>query len=267
MAIDERYLELINADIDGEIQPAEKAALEAFLAKNAAGRALHEELQSLCSTLDAEKLLEPPTHLKHVVMNSLPKSAPVAETPGSGAKAQGDGAKAQGDWRSLFSIPALRYATVFATGVVMTILIVESGQIQQSAFNDVTGLVGTMSESGETAPGVASLTINKAEIAGTVTLRRADPILIIDFDVSTNGPIDIVASYEDKTVWFNGFAQLESTGTSISAESNQIRIQVDGKRRYAVFLHNSRSRNLSINLQFFANGEPVHEAVLEYEQT
>jgi hypothetical protein len=253
MAIDERYLELINADIDGEIQPAEKAALEAFLAKNAAGRALHEELQSLCSTLDAEKLLEPPTHLKHVVMNSLPKSAPVAET--------------SGDWRSLFSIPALRYATVFATGVVMTILIVESGQIQQGAFNDVTGLVGTMSESGETAPGVASLTINKAEIAGTVTLRRADPILIIDFDVSTNGPIDIVASYEDKTVWFNGFAQLESTGTSISAESNQIRIQVDGKRRYAVFLHNSRSRNLSINLQFFANGKSVHQAVLEYEQT
>jgi hypothetical protein len=186
-------------------------------------------------------------------MNSLPKSAGNAEAPGS--------------WRSLFSIPALRYATVFATGVVMTILIVESGQIQQSAFNDVTGLVGTMSESGETAPGVASLTINKAEIAGTVTLRRADPILIIDFDVSTNGPIDIVASYEDKTVWFNGFAQLESTDTSISAESNQIRIQVDGKRRYAVFLHNSRSRNLSINLQFFANGKSVHQAVLEYEQT
>ncbi len=253
MTIDERYLELINADIDGEIQPAEKAELEAFLAENAAGRALHEELQSLCSTLDAEKLLEPPTHLKHVVMNSLPKSASNAETPG--------------DWRSLFSIPALRYATVFATGVVMTILIVESGQIQQGAFNDVTGLVGTMSESGETAPGVASLTINKAEIAGTVTLRRADPILIIDFDVSTNGPIDIVASYEDKTVWFNGFAQLESTGTSISAEGNQIRIRVDGKRRYAVYLHNSRSRNLSINLQFFANGEPVHQAVLEYEQT
>ncbi len=252
MAIDERFVELINADIDGEIQPAEKAELEVFLAENAAGRALHEELQSLCSTLDAEKLLEPPTHLKHVVMNSLPKTARVTEAPGS--------------WQSLFSIPALRYATVFATGVVMTILIVESGQIQQSAFNDVTGLVGTMSESGETAPGVASLTINKAEIAGTVTLRRADPILIIDFDVSTNGPIDIVASYEDKTVWFNGFAQLESTGTSITAESNQIRIQVDGKRRYAVFLHNSRSRNLSINLQFFANGKSVHQAVLEYEQ-
>ncbi len=260
MAIDEKYVELINADIDGEIQPEEKTELEAFLAENAAGLALHEELQSLSSTLDAEELLEPPTHLKHVVMSSLPKTRPQTEI-------RGFIAESPGFLRSLFLVPALRYAAIFAAGVVMTILIVDSGQIQQGAFNDVTGLVGTMSESGEAAPGVATLRINKAEIAGTVTLRRADPILIIDFDVSTNGPIQIVASYEDNTVWFNGFAQLESTGTSISTDGNQIRIRVDGKRRYAVYLHNSRSRNLSINLQFFANGEQVHQAVLEYEQT
>lgn len=253
MAIDEQILELINADIDGEIQPDEKARLEAFLAESAEGQALHEELQSLCSSLDAVDLLEPPAHLKHVVMSSLPKDPPQAESRGS--------------IESLFAIPALRYAAVFAVGVVATFVVVDSGQLQQGAFNDVTGLVGTMSEYGDSAPGVASVTINKADVAGTVTLRRADPILIIDFDVSTKGPIDIVASYEDRSVWFNGFAQLESTGTSITAEGSQIRIQVEGKRRYAVYLHNSGSRNLKINLQFFANGEPVHEAVLEYERT
>ncbi len=252
MAIDEQFLELINADVDGEIQPDEKAELEAFLAASAEGRALHEELQLLCAKLDAEDLLEPPAHLKHVVLSSLPKIRPQAET--------------RGGMGSFFSVPALRYAAVFATGVIATFVVVDSGQLQQGAFNDVTGLVGTMSEYGDTAPGVASLRINKAEVAGTVTLRRADPILIIDFDVATKGPIDIVASYNDKTVWFNGFAQLESKGTKITADGNQIRIQVDGKRRYAVYLHNSGSRNLSINLQFFANGEPVHQAMLEYEQ-
>ena len=97
-----------------------------------------------------------------------------------------------------------------------------------------------------------------------MTLRRADPIIIIDFDVSTKGPIDIVASYDDKSVWFNGFAQLESTGTSISTDGGEIKIQVDGKRRYAVYLHNPESHKLSINLQFFAGGEPVYQAVLEY---
>ncbi len=53
MAIDERNMELINADIDGEILPEEKAELEAFLAENAAGRALQDLLRSLCYTLYA----------------------------------------------------------------------------------------------------------------------------------------------------------------------------------------------------------------------
>ncbi len=253
MAIDEKYIALINADLDGDIQPDEKTELEVFLAESESGQALQDELRSLCSTLDAEGMLDAPPHLRHVVMNSLPtsSSAPVTESPGF--------------WYSLFAVPALRYTATFAAGVIMAVAIVDSGQVQQSAFDDVTGLVGTMSDAGDIAP-VASIVIHKAAIAGTITLRRADPILIIDFDLSTNGPIDIVATYDDKSVWFNGFAQLESTGTSISADGGQIRIQLDGKRRYAVYLHNEGSRKLSINLQFFSNGEPVHQAVLEYEQ-
>ncbi len=257
MAIDEKYKELINAEIDGEIQSNEKAELDAFLAESEAGRALQEELRDLCATLDAEKLLEPPQHLRHVVMNSIPtpKSAapnPVAEPPGF--------------FRSLFTVPAMRYAATFAAGVVMTVVIVDSGQIQQGALDDVGTLVGTISDSGDMAPGIDSTVIHKADVAGTVTLRNAGPILIIDFDLSTKGPVDIVATYEDKTVWFNGFAQLESTGTSVSADDGQIRVQIEGKHRYAVYLHNSGSRSLSINLEFFANGEIVHEATLEYRQ-
>ena len=253
MAIDEKYTALINADIDGDIQADEQAELASFLAESEAGRALQAELRGLCSTLDGEEMLDPPPHMKHVVMNSLRNTPPATESPGF--------------LQSIFAVPALRYAATFAAGVVMAIAIVDSGQVQQGAFNDVTGLVGTMSDVSGFAPRVDSTVIHKADVAGTVTLRRADPILIIDFDLSTKGPIDIVASYDDKTVWFNGFAQLESTGTSISADGGQVKIQFEGKRRYAVYLHNAGSRKLSINLQFFSNGEPVHEAVLEYEET
>jgi hypothetical protein len=256
MAIDEKYTALMNADIDGDIQPDEKAELEAFLAASEAGRALQDELRSLCATLDAEDMIDTPPHLRHVVMNALPDPRPNVSPA----------AEAPGFWQALFAVPALRYTATFAAGIILAVAIVDSAQIQQSAFNEVTGLVGTMSDAGDIAP-VASTVINKAAVAGTITLRRADPILIIDFDLSTNGPIDIVASYDDKSVWFNGFAQLESTGTSISADGGQIRIQVDGKRRYAVYLHNAGSHKLSINLEFFSNGEPVHEAVLEYDQT
>jgi hypothetical protein len=252
MALDEKTIELINADIDGEIQPDEKALLEAALAASEEARAMHAELGALCSSLDAEKMLEPPPHLRHVVMNSIPHQQPVTKSPGF--------------FKSLFDVPAFRYAGAFAAGVIMAVLIVDSGQMQDNALNEVGGLVGTISDVSDVAPGIDSATVNKKEVAGSVTLRRADPIMILDFDLSTMGPVDIVASYDDKTIWFNGFGQLEATGTSISADSGQIKVQIDGKRRYAVYLHNPDSRNLAINIQFFSKNEQIHEAVLTYEQ-
>jgi anti-sigma factor RsiW len=46
MAIEQKYSDLINADIDGDISVAEKTELEAYLAENAEGKALHDELAS-----------------------------------------------------------------------------------------------------------------------------------------------------------------------------------------------------------------------------
>ena len=253
MAIDEKYAELINADIDGEISALEKNELDAFLASSEEGRALAAELRALAETLDGLPEEIPPPHLKHVVMNAIPASKPEAPA-------------APGFLQSLFAVPGLRYAATFAAGVILTVAVVDSGKIQQGAFDDVTGLVGTISDTAQLGPGVDAEVIHKSDLAGTVTLREAGEMLIIDFDVSTSGPVDIVASYDDRSIWFNGFAQLESTGTSITASDGEIKIQVDGKRRYAVYLHNSQDHNLLINLGFFADGESIHEAVLEYGQ-
>lgn len=254
MAIDEKYTELINANIDGEISPAEKTELEAFLAGSEEGRALAAELRALGETLDSVPELSPPPHVRHVVMNSIPEITPEAPA-------------APGFLQSLFAVPALRYAATFAAGVVMTVALVDSGKIQQEAFDDVTGLVGTISDTARLGPGVDSEVIHKSNLAGTVTLREAGEMLIIDIDLSTSGPVDIVASYNDRSIWFNGFAQLESTGTSVSASDGEIKIQVDGKRRYAVYLHNSEDHNLLIKLGFFADGASIHEADLEYGRT
>ena len=107
--------------------------------------------------------------------------------------------------------------------------------------------------------------IDKSQVAGTVTLRSAGPILIVDFDLSARGPVEILAGYSDKSIWFNGFAQLESSGTSISAETGRVTLGMQGKRRYAVYLHNEGGRATTVNLQFRSDGEVVHEASLDYE--
>ena len=252
MTIETRYFELIQADIDDEIDAAGKAELEDFLAESEEGRAVYGELETLCRSLDKMPEVEPPQHLRHVLMNQAPAKAPVQPAPGF--------------LQRLFSGPALGYVGVFAAGVALTLALVDSDQISRGAFDDVTGLVGTIADSKFTAPEHGTISVDESEVAGTVTLRSTGPLLIVDFDLSARQPVEIIAGYSDKTIWFNGFAQLESSGTTIAAETGAVTLKMDGKRRYAVYLNNPGMRPATIDLRFVANEQVIHEAQLSYSE-
>jgi hypothetical protein len=252
MAIDPNIVELINADIDGEISPADRQELEAMLADSPEAQAMHAELSGLNSSLNELPDLDPPVHVKHTIMASIPKT-----------EAQ---QRRSNMLQSLIAAPAMRYAAMFAAGSLITLTLVSSDQLSDSAFNDVTGLVGTISSEVPDGPGVQSTRIDRPEVAGRVSLRSSGPLLIVDFDLVSNGPVDIVASYSDQTIWFNGFAQLESPGASISAQSGRVTMQIEGKRRYALFLHNAGDRNISINLKFMSQGQIIYDTDVQYTQ-
>ena len=250
MAIDPKYSDLIQADIDGEIDAADKADLEAFLAENDAGRTLHSELQALSQSLEAMDEVEPPAHLRNILLNLAP-SKPVATT-------------SPGFFGRLFAGPALGYASMFAAGVILAMALVNSGQISTSAFEDMTDLVGTMADPASMGETISSVTIDESEVAGMVTMRRNGAILILDFDLSSREPVQITASYSDQTIWFNGFAQLEHSGTSVAAESGAVTLVMNGKRRYAFFLNNPDRRPTRIEIRFVVHGELIHETFLEF---
>jgi hypothetical protein len=153
---------------------------------------------------------------------------------------------------------------MFAAGVLLTLSILSSDRISNEAFDDVTGLVGTISDpiSGNL---ISEIAIDNAKVAGQVSLRSSGSMLILDFDLVANSPIEIEADYADRTIWFNGFAQLESSGTTISAKSGSVTLGMEGKRRYAVYLQNSGERSVTFKLRFVAGGEVVHEASLKYD--
>lgn len=250
MTIEQKYIDLINADLDGEIEHADKGDLEAFLAENGDARALHADFATLCGTIDSIEAVSPPPHIRHVIMNSVKPTPAKTESPGI--------------LEMLFESPVLKYSATFAAGVLLTLSIASSDKISNQAFDDVTGLVGTISDpiSGDL---VHTIAVDNTEVAGQVSLRSAGSMLILDFDLVANSPIEIEADYADRTIWFNGFAQLESSGTTISAKSGSVTLGMEGKRRYAVYLQNGGERGVTVNLRFITGGEVVHEASLKYE--
>jgi hypothetical protein len=187
--------------------------------------------------------------MRHIIMNSVPPTRPADESPGF--------------LRILLATPALKYSVTFAAGVFLTLSIVNSSQVSNSAFDNVTGLVGTVADSAH-ADLEDSIDVVGPEVAGTVSLRSAGSMLILDFDLVASDHIEIETEYTDRTIWFNGFAQLESEGTTVSAETVRVRLGMNGKRRYAVYLHNPGGRQTTVTLRFLANGEVLRTASLDY---
>ena len=249
MATEQKYADLINADIDGEISDAERIELQAYLDESPEGQALHDELAALCTTLDGVEQEEPPTFMRHIIMNSVPPTRDTEDSPGF--------------LKILLATPALKYAATFAAGVFLTLSIVNSSQISNRAFDDVTGLVGTVADPIH-ANLEGTVAVAGPEVAGTVSLRSAGSMLILDFDLVAKDHIEIEAQYTDRTIWFNGFAQLESEGTTVSSEIGLVRLGMEGKRRYAVYLHNPGGRKTTVSLRFMAAGEVVHQSTLKY---
>ena len=253
MPIEQDMLELINADVDGEISDAGREKLHSYLQSNPEAQQLHTEIAGLCQSLDTVGELEPPPHLRHLILDSLKKPAR-QERP------------ATPFWKNFLVAPPLHYASMFAAGSLVTFLIVSSNQISDHAFDDITDLVGTTSSDVEGSGTTPTTTINLTDqaLAGTVKAHRSGSIMVIDFDLSSVEPVEIIAEFTDRDVWFNGFAQLESDGTSVAAETGRVSMQMTGKRRYAMYLHNASGDAATINLRFLAAGEVIHEDILRF---
>ena len=247
--------ELINADIDGELEAGERAELDTLLAADPEAQKERDALAELCAGLDAMEAVEPPAGLRQSILNSIPE-------PRATAANADDGGAFRDFVNLLFGGSAIRYAMSFVAGAVLTFSFINTSQISPNVLNDVSGLVGTMSRAG--LEGEDSINVDLNEIAGSVTLNTSDAIMILDFDLASSGPIEIVTSFDDRDIWFNGFAQLESRGTTIAAEQGSVTVRMEGQRRYAVYLNSTSQDPATIGLRFYSGGTLIHEDTLEY---
>jgi predicted anti-sigma-YlaC factor YlaD len=260
MAIEPKITDLINAEIDGKISTEDQAVLDQHLRENAEAKALHNELSRLCGELDSMDEVTPPADIRRAVMEQVGQSAQPVRIP------------VKRGWQvalnEFLGIAAVRYTMSFAAGVILTFVLVSSDQISRQAFDDVTGLVGTMTDPGSTsaATEVDSMALTLNELAGSVSLNRAGSLMILDFDLASQSQIEIVAQFDDRDIWFNGFAQLESAGTSVAAQTGQVTIQMEGQRRYAVYLHNTGRNAATVNLQFFSAGQLLYEGEMRFRE-
>lgn len=196
--IEDRHVELIHADLDGELAPGQRAELARVLLGNPEARALHEELADLYRKLAGLESVAPPPDLAPAVLSALPaiKSSKAANAV----------------VRPVFRSVGLRYAAVFLGGLLASAALLRLAA-NEGKGPDVSQLVGTIGGNTATdaqAP-IDHAVLALAEVEGTMNTYRVGTQLVLELDLRAHQPVEVVAASGTQQV---RFAFGTSAGTS-----------------------------------------------------
>ena len=194
----ERALELVNAEVDGELDGLARAELSRRLLADPGLRALRDETRALCAVIDALPSESPPQGLRDSIMEALPASPPACQD----RDVRPPGLRA--------GRPLLRYAAAFAGGLLVSALAF------QFAVHDA-GL-----ESGELSGTIAGVTADASrlelrldEVSGTVRLEGPESAPVVVAELVAARPVQVIARLDGEEIRLAGFGAASQDRTPV----------------------------------------------------
>lgn len=232
---DPGQLALINAEIDGELDAAQRAELARVLLADPKARELRDDLRRLCQTLDAVPLMEPPPGLREGILAAMPQKIHRLDRVGRSRVLA-----------SRSAIAAWRYAALLAGVLVAGAVMFE--------------LVGNP------AP-------EPRELAGTIALDPA--ATLVDTAEVANGLVSgHISLYRDRATLTLRFEVKASTAVDARVTSEGTMLQIVGVNRggapaagapgaqVAAALPGVAMQGQAINVTLISGGSPIGSATL-----
>lgn len=224
--LDEHVLNLINADVDGELTPAESQELDGILESSAEARAMRAELLKLSNLLNSTPDLPPPSGLSKSILGKL---VPAPKVTGFSLA-------------SFFSSfnPA-QAGMAFAAGLLLTVGFYEMSS-DSTLRSDAAGMVGTMvaSHSGGINLLENNLQFAGEDFSGTVSLNENSGLYVLNFDLDSRDRQEIKVGLAHTGLSFGGFAETQSSPgkviDTVAISGGTLRLVSQGRAQFAVFL-------------------------------
>ena len=176
--IEEKYIELIQADVDGELPAERRAELSRFLLAHPEAQALRAELVTVARALGGVAPAEPPADLRERILAALPPPSRTTRHGGSGGNSS-----------------VMRWAAAVAAVTLLGAIVFRLASEDRSAV-DVSNLSGTMASPGAAAPApLDRVTVALEQVHGTVSLLGSPQGRIVEFDLAANGPVEVVVEH------------------------------------------------------------------------
>jgi hypothetical protein len=258
--LDERTINLINAELDGELSDSERSELEAILRDSTEARTLRADLGRLGELMERLPAQEPPARLSGQILDSVQLSRVRSRVRRPFSPAG-----------FLASLQPAQIGVGFAAGLLLAVGYFELSPADLGE-GDSARMVGTMVASKQTgAETIAnSLFFKESGISGTVTLRESGPFKILDFDLDSGDPAEVEIAFAEAGLSFGGIART-STGPEVMGQSYEIgggtlRVMNQGQQAFSVFLRQaadetSGSEGISIGIS--SGGEQRVSGVIQ----
>ena len=248
---EQKYMDLIQAELDDELSDGQRAELDALLGESAAARASRKEYRDLAGLLRQVPSREPPESLRQSILAQIELAGRQRPAP-----------------TASWAIPApARMAMAFTAGIVVTIGLFRLAPVDIGP-TDTRTLVGSM---------VRNQALNyefprdqmKFDLGtgqGSVELHRNNNLLVLEFELRSARPMNLELEFAGQGLQFEGFAHQSATPPTLRVATEFIGVTASGDQSFVVFLAYASEKDAgsgaSIELYFqFAEGQ-THRAVL-----
>jgi hypothetical protein len=244
----ERLVQLINAERDGELDAAGREELDAILECSSDARALRSEWQKVFNLLDSVPDEEPPVAIASRIVG-----------PGGPVHRQ-----RSTSWSRLFSLRRLAPVGMgFATGLLVTVAAYEI--VAPSTVPGLHNAVGTagIAQRRET---LDSATLAGPVIRGEVALQAVSDGLVLEVDLEAESDFTIGMDHPGftlKELEFDGQPTAPDQAVTMNAASQHLAVSGEGKQAFSVFLTRADAPSGDgVAIRVATNGKIVYSGVL-----
>ena len=255
--VNEKYIDLMNSEIDGINTPEESEKLKEYLAADRDAQHLFDDLMSMTKMLCEVQEIEPSSDLKMNVMSTIYATHRKLIKERSYLKSL----LSRLQWRIHY-----RYAYAFSFGLILGILLYSLffhiGSKGTSI--DISKLYGTISlhndlESFEKGD---HIDIQLKETRGTVDILCSGKTVIAEIALETQIEIEMILTFDETDLNISGFIQSNNLSKNVKVIENHVRLTHVGKNTYIIAFRDRTRTGTPLDIQIVSSGNVLFQKTL-----
>lgn len=224
--VDPRTLELIQAELDGELDAAGQAELSARLADDAEARVQREQLQRMAQTLSQLAPVEPPAGLSQRWQSARAVAPVTLRQP----------ARRRWIGRGGLAMAAATLLCALALGLS------DMGR-QQLDSRDLVGTLGPDAGAGRTVP------VELDGVRGSIALASGASGWDLVFDLDSAEPVAVSANYDPAALRWDGYSHTGAGDVAVDASPGKIAFVNQGVQHLVLHLRPGTGGQVLIRFQ------------------